>query len=321
MAGGRLGLGLSAVLPIFIVSLFLIPMGVTWSGTVPTSAGGQSKGVVNSMTGAPTQDPSTAVTDGSMPGRPSSSGPGNVSWTLCLVNGQLLAGNAVCPNGPYPAGVAWDSQNGYLYVANANSNNASVINGVTDAVVGSVPVGTGPRGVTYDSGNGYLYVTNSGSNNVSVINGATDAVIGSVPVGSDPSGVAYDSANGYLYVANSNCSSSPCGQGNVSVINGVTDTVVGSVPVGSGPWGVAYDGSNGYLYVTDFNPGSVSIIANGPTPSAAPSTFLGLPDDLGYILIVAIVATVVVVVAVLLMRKRKGTQPAQQPYPPQPQTW
>ncbi len=202
-----------------------------------------------------------------MPGRPSSSGPGNVSWTLCLVNGQLLAGNAVCPNGPYPAGVAWDSQNGYLYVANANSNNASVINGVTDAVVGSVPVGTGPRGVTYDSGNGYLYVTNSGSNNVSVINGATDAVIGSVPVGSGPEGVAYDGGNGYLYVANFNSD-------NVSVINGVTDAVVGSVPVGGYPQSVAYDRGNGYLYVTNGVSNNVSVI-NGATDKVVGSVPVG----------------------------------------------
>ena len=154
MAGCRVGLGLSAVLPLFIASIFLIPTGVTWSGTLPTAAGGESKGAANPMTGATTQGPSSGVADGSMSRTPSASGPGNVSWTLCLLNGQLLAGNAVCnnppnsPNDTYPGGVAWDSQNGYLYVANIGYNtgisNVSVINGVTDAVVGSVPVGSMP---------------------------------------------------------------------------------------------------------------------------------------------------------------------------------
>ena len=261
----RLGLGLSAALPIFIASLFLIPTGVTWSGTMTTSAGEQSKSASNFMTGATTQGPSSSVTGGSMPGRPSASGPGNVTWTLCLSNGQLLAGNATCPpGGPAPQGVAWDSQNDYLYVANYFSNTVSVINGVTDAVVGSVPVGSGPGAVAYDPSNGYLYVANYVSNNVSVINGATDAVVGSVPVGSGPIDVAYDHGNGYLYVANFNSI-------NVSVINGAADTVVGSVPVGSNPWGVAYDFENGNIYVTLWNcptspcgPGNVSVI-NGAT--------------------------------------------------------
>ena len=227
-----------------------------------------------------------------MPGRPSASGPGNVTWTLCLLNGQLLAGNAVCnnppnsPNDTYPGGVAWDSQNGYLYVANIGYNtgisNVSVINGVTDAVVGSVPVGSMPWDVAYDNGNGYLYVTNENSNSVSVINGVTDAVVGSIPVGVNPYDVAYDRGNGYLYVTNENSNS-------VSVINGVTDAVVGSVPVGSNPQGVAYDSGNGYLYVANSNcssspcgQGNVSVI-NGVTDAVVGSIPVGIePESVAY---------------------------------------
>src|SRR5436309_1823259 len=102
------------------------------------------------------------------------------------------------PVGNQPYGVGYDSGNGYVYVANYNSNNVSVINGTT--VVASVVVGNNPFGVGYDIGNGYVYVANGGSDTVSVINGTT--VVATVLVGNAPSGVAYDSGNGYIYVAN-----------------------------------------------------------------------------------------------------------------------
>src|SRR5438067_34051 len=102
------------------------------------------------------------------------------------------------PVGNQPYGVAYDSGNGYVYVANYNSNTVSVISGTI--VVTTIPVGSLPIGVAYDDGNGYVYVANSGSNDLSVINGAT--VVATVLVGNAPSGVAYDSGNGYIYVAN-----------------------------------------------------------------------------------------------------------------------
>src|SRR3989442_812942 len=103
------------------------------------------------------------------------------------------------PVGLYPFGVAYDSGNGYVYVANQNSNTVSVINGTT--VVATVAVGSNPGAVAYDSGNGYVYVANLGSNDVSVISGTT--VVATIPVGIGPHGVAYDSENGYVYVTNS----------------------------------------------------------------------------------------------------------------------
>src|SRR2546428_13076106 len=52
---------------------------------------------------------------------------------------------ATIPVGDYPFGVAYDSGNGYVYVANYNSNNVSIISGTT--VVATIPVGGGPAGV------------------------------------------------------------------------------------------------------------------------------------------------------------------------------
>src|SRR2546428_13753779 len=75
---------------------------------------------------------------------------------------------ATIPVGDYPFGVAYDSGNGYVYVANYNSNNVSVISGTT--VVATIPVGDRPSGIVYDGGNGYVYVAKLISDNVTVSN-------------------------------------------------------------------------------------------------------------------------------------------------------
>src|SRR5436190_2029083 len=131
---------------------------------------------------------------------------------------------ATIPVGGNPAGVAYNSGNGYVYVTNPFSDIVSVICGTV--VVATVPVGDGPSGVAYDSGNGYVYVSNYFSSNVSVIDGTTNTVVATVPVGYLPRGVAYDSENMYVYVAD-------YGSNNVSVIDGTT--VGATVPAGTLP--------------------------------------------------------------------------------------
>jgi len=169
--------------------------------------------------------------------------------------------------GSYPLGVAYDSSNGYVYVANSNSSTVSVINGATNKVIANIAVGSYPFGVAYDSSNGYVYVANEGSNNVSVINGASNKVIANIAVGSSPLGLGYDSSNGYVYVTN-------WGSNNVSVINGASNKVIASIAVGSWPWGVAYDSSNGYVYVTNEGSNNVSVI-NGASNKVIASIAVG----------------------------------------------
>src|SRR5436190_23060219 len=87
---------------------------------------------------------------------------------------------ATIPVGGNPAGVAYNSGNGYVYVTNPFSDIVSVINGTT--VVATVPVGYNPSGVAYDSGNGYVYVANYGSYTSSM----TDVtVVAATAVGGD----------------------------------------------------------------------------------------------------------------------------------------
>jgi DNA-binding beta-propeller fold protein YncE len=80
--------------------------------------------------------------------------PGQVAYTLALVSNTLISGNSPLTNGFDPVAVAVDSRNGYLYVADAGSNNpetrdfsrnVTVIDGATNKVVGGIGVGNSPR--------------------------------------------------------------------------------------------------------------------------------------------------------------------------------
>ena len=147
---------------------------------------------------------------------------------------------ATIPVGSAPRGIAFNPNNGNMYVVNQDGNTVSVINGATNTVVGSpIPVGSQPIDVAFNPDNGDLYVTNLDDNNVTVIDGATNTVVGSpIPVGSEPFGIAFNPDNGDLYVANLD-------DNNVTVIDGATNTVLATIPVGNGPIGVAFNPDNG----------------------------------------------------------------------------
>jgi YVTN family beta-propeller protein len=163
-------------------------------------------------------------------------------------------------SGSSPEAIAFDPQNGLLYVANSNASNVTVINGTTNAVARSIPVGVNPDAVAYDSANRRVYVANYGSANLSVIDGSTNSVVRSIPVGYNPSGIAVDSASGRVYVTNQ-------GSWNISVVNGSTNAVATSIPATNGPGGIAFDPTSGNLYVAEFDASKVAIIdpANGTT--------------------------------------------------------
>jgi len=160
------------------------------------------------------------------------------------------------PVGNSPYQMAYDPQNNYIYVANSWSNNVSIINGLTNTVVGNITLGSRmPMGITYDSQNGYLYVTDaeSGVENITVINGATNEIIKNISIGSSFSSVfaLYDPDNGYIYIT---------GNDGVCVLNPSTNTIFNISAGLIQSWGIAYDPDNKYLYVTDDGSGLIAII-------------------------------------------------------------
>jgi len=109
-----------------------------------------------------------------------------------------------------------------IYVANSSSNNVSVIERKTNALITSVTVGTRPKAVGVNPVTNRIYVTNQGSNNVSVIDGLTHVVLATILVGVSPEELNIDSKTNRIYVTNH-------GSNNVSVISGRTHTVIATL--------------------------------------------------------------------------------------------
>ena len=114
--------------------------------------------------------------------------------------------------------VAYDPDNGDLYVSDYASDAVSVIDGTTDRIVATLGVGTSPDALAYDPLDHDVYVAESG-NTLTVIDAATNTVTGTVTVGRGPFAVAYDAADQDIYVTNNTDSS-------VSVLDGATGAVV-----------------------------------------------------------------------------------------------
>ena len=162
-----------------------------------------------------------------------------------------------------PLSATYDSENGYVYVTNAGSNNVSVIHGTE--IVGKVNVGLDPQFAAYDSGNGSVYVLNYDSGTVSVISGTT--LIGTVDVGVQPVYAIYDPGNGLIYVSDT-------GSGTVSVIGGTH--LLRTIEVGSDPGSEVYDDRNGDVYVGNSGTDNVSVI-NGTSLAASTGLWGGGP--------------------------------------------
>ena len=170
-----------------------------------------------------------------------------VGATLVLLNGTLVPNNLLARNGADPGQVAWDSDNGLLYVVDTPTANVTVVDPTTRAVVDQIAVGLGPVAISLDSANGDLYVVNSFSGTISVIDGATNVVVTTFRVGANPEAIVYDPDTEDLYAVVDG--SGP--NGNLSVINGTTNSVTATIPIGVYPMGLAYDSDNGNLYVAE----------------------------------------------------------------------
>jgi YVTN family beta-propeller protein len=99
--------------------------------------------------------------------------------TVSVIDGLT---NTVIKNihvGSHPRGIAFDSDNGNLYVANEGSYTVSVIDSSTNEVIKNIIAGWSPLGVAFNPSNGLIYVT---SGTVSVIDSSTNTVIDTIPM-------------------------------------------------------------------------------------------------------------------------------------------
>ncbi len=167
-----------------------------------------------------------------------------------------------------PFGVAVNVVTGQVYVAHANGNTVSVIDGATNTVAATVNVGSEPIAVAVNQVTGRVYVANNCSNTVSVIDGTSNTVVATVPMGNSPAAVAVNAVTGRVYVANNTSNT-------VSVIDGATNTVAATVNVGGVPGEIAVNGVTGQIYVANNGDTTVSVI-DGATNAVVATVPVGV---------------------------------------------
>ena len=142
---------------------------------------------------------------------------------------------------------------GYAYIANAGSNNVSVISTLTNKTIAVVPVDASPWAVAVLPGGNFVYVANRGSNDVSVIDTRLNRVVATVPVGSRPTGIVASADGSRVYVCNK-------GANTISVISTPYNEVVSVISGLGDPYDLALSPDDKYLYVTNPSINGLSVI-------------------------------------------------------------
>lgn len=129
------------------------------------------------------------VTRGSTPGLVSI-----IDGATNTVTGSITVGAA-----PF-FGIALNSANRKLYVANYDGNDVTVIDTDTHTVTGTIKVGLKPRAIVIDPATNLAYVANRDSRSLTIIDSETDRVIGEAYVELQPLGFAIHPVTQKIYV-------------------------------------------------------------------------------------------------------------------------
>src|SRR5215208_5272649 len=85
--------------------------------------------------------------------------------------------------GVFPINMDVNETTNRVYVVNRNSNNVSVINGLTNTFITNVPVGASPFDVAVNQATNRVYVVNDGpAPAVTVIDGASNTAVTTIPL-------------------------------------------------------------------------------------------------------------------------------------------
>lgn len=96
-----------------------------------------------------------------------------------------------------PSGIALTPDGKLVLSADRDSNQVTVTDAASLAILARIPVGIRPFGITIDAAGKRAYTANVGSNSVSVIDIATVTTIGQVPTGERPYAVALAGGKGF----------------------------------------------------------------------------------------------------------------------------
>jgi YVTN family beta-propeller protein len=93
------------------------------------------------------------------------------SNTVSVINGTTNTVVANIPVGLGPNGIAYNQNNGDVYVANSVYNTISIVDGLANTVISTIPLGNNnnPNDISYNINYDRLFVTNTNSSTISAI--------------------------------------------------------------------------------------------------------------------------------------------------------
>ncbi len=150
-----------------------------------------------------------------------------------------------------PRGIALSRDGARAYVANAFTNDVSVVDPRTFTTIATITVGLKPNALALDENARRLYVANYESDSVGVINTETNALVATIPLAMMPTALEVNEAARRVYVANASSDS-------VFVVEGAR--VVKEIGVGRHPSDLARDAQSSRIYVANQGDGTLSII-------------------------------------------------------------
>jgi len=179
-----------------------------------------------------------------------SNGQANTVTVFKLSTLEVL--KVVKTTGENPDAILFEPATKRVFTFNGRGKNATVIDGATSEVVGTIPMGGKPEFSACD-GKGRVYVNNEDTAEILAINARTLKVEAtwSIKPLEEPSGLAMDVQHNRLY--------SVGGNNLAAVVDATTGKVLATVPIGSGTDGVAFDPGTGCAYASS-GEGSITII-------------------------------------------------------------
>ena len=155
-------------------------------------------------------------------------------------------------SGLNPDAVLFDPFSKKVFAFNGKSNNATVIDVATDAIVATIPF-TGNPEFSVTDGSGKVYVNLESASSIAVINTSTLKVENVWPLtpGEEPTGLALDYQTHRLFSA--------CANKLMLVVNAENGNVITSLPIGDRVDGAAFDPELKRAYSSN-GEGSVTVI-------------------------------------------------------------
>lgn len=166
------------------------------------------------------------------------------------------------------------AQDYFIYVTNEDSNDVSVIDGASDAVVATVPVGKRPRGLKVSPDGTRLYAAVSGApkcpptmdddeceeletdlsaDGIAEVDTAARKLLRVLPSGLDPEQFDVNWKTGLMYVANENANQA-------SILDIAKGQIIGTVATGLEPEGVRVSPDGRVAYVTGEVDSDITVI-------------------------------------------------------------